>query len=147
MRYGCDTNVLIYAHLPSLPDHEKVRAHLLRLLADREVTVAITGSILHEFVHVVTDSRRFQPPVSMAEALAVARQYLGRANVECLSVDEEAVRLAFELIERHNLGRRRIADTLFAATLLRNGIDRLVTCDPADFRTFDGLAVVDPRSG
>jgi hypothetical protein len=39
--------------------------------------------VLHEFVHVITDGRRFDRPVAMTEALTLARGYLGRSNVEC----------------------------------------------------------------
>jgi predicted nucleic acid-binding protein len=48
--------------------------------------------------------------------------------------------------ERHRLGRKRIADTLFAATLLTHGVTELITCNPSDFRIFEGLTLIDPRS-
>jgi predicted nucleic acid-binding protein len=145
MRRGLDTNVLIYAHMPELPDHARVRSFLLGQLADEGVTLVITPAILHEFVHIVTDGRRFDPPVSMADALAVARVYLDHTNVECLSMDRQAVAGAFALIERHQLGRKRIADTLFAACLLGHEVRELITCNPDDFRVFDNLTVIDPR--
>ena len=52
---------------------------------------------------------------------------------------------ALELLDAHRLGRRRIADTLLASTLLTHGVSAIVTCNPADFARFDGLAVIDPR--
>lgn len=145
MRRGLDTNVLIYAHMPDLPDHARVRSFLLGQLADEDVILVITPVILHEFVHIITDGRRFTPPVSMADALAVARVYLDHTNVECLSLDGQAVAGAFALIERYQLGRKRIADTLFAACLLDHGIHELITCNPDDFRIFDSLTMIDPR--
>lgn len=145
MRRGLDTNVLIYAHMPELPDHSRVRSFLLGQLADEDVTLVITPLILHEFVHIITDGRRFNPPVSMADALDVARVYLDHTNVECLSLDGHAVAGAFTLIERHQLGRKRIADTLFAACLLGHGVRELITSNPDDFRIFEGLTVIDPR--
>ena len=145
MRRGLDTNVLVYAHVASLPEHGAVRAYLERQLARTDVTLVVTPSVLHEFVHVVTDPRRFDPPVGMGEALAIARLYLDAANVACPATDAEAVAEAFDLVERHKLGRRRLADTLLAATLLRNGVRQLVTCNEADFDVFGGLELVDPR--
>ena len=145
MRYGLDTNVLIYAHLPVFAESEQVREYLRRGLADDRRRFSLTALVLHEFVHVVTDARRFDPPVAMAEALEIARSYLNRTNVECLPVDEGSVRLALDLLDAHALGRRRIADTLLASTLLRHGVTAIVTCNPVDFARFDGLAVVDPR--
>ena len=146
MKRGLDTNVLVYAHVASLPEHGVVRAFLEAQLARRDVTLFLTPSVLHEFVHVVTDPRRFEPPVAIGEALALARLYLGRANVECLATDAEALAAALDLVERHQLGRKRLADALLAATLLRHGVRQLVTSNRADFDVFSGLDLVDPRS-
>lgn len=146
MRRGIDTNVLVYAHLPQFDEHPAVRRYLLDLLAEPTETLVVTPLVLHELVHLLTDGRRFDPPLTMAEALAVARLYLGRSNVECLAPDEPSVALAFELLERHRLDRKRISDTLFAATLLRHRVDHLVTCNPADFTVFEELRLIDPRT-
>jgi predicted nucleic acid-binding protein len=144
-RRGVDTNVLIYAHIPESPHHEVVRRYLSNQLAQEEVTLVVTPGILHELVHVVTDGRRFEPPVAMKDALAVARTYLNRTNVECLSVDQSSLLRAFELLERYQLGRKRIADTLFAASLLDQDIRELITCNLDDFRVFEELTLIDPR--
>ena len=145
MKRGLDTNVLVYAHVAALPEHGVVREYLAGQLARRDVTLVVTPSVLHEFVHVVTDPRRFEPPVAMGEALALARLYLGRANVDCVATDAEALAEALALVERHRLGRKRLADTLLAATLLRHGVRQLVTCNPGDFEVFPALQLVDPR--
>ncbi len=146
MKLGLDTNILVYAHMPALENHEKVRGFLLDQLHRPDTTLAITPSIMHEFVHIVTDGRRFDPPVEMSEALAIAKLYLERTNVECLSISEDVLNRAFDLLERHRLGRKRIADTLLAATLQHHNITELATCNPADFQVFDDLSVIDPRS-
>jgi predicted nucleic acid-binding protein len=145
VKRGLDTNVLVYAHMAALPEHGVVREFLAGQLARRDVTLFVTPSVLHEFVHVVTDARRFEPPVGMGEALALARLYLGRANVECVATDAEALAEAFNLVDRHRLGRKRLADTLLAATLLRHGVRQVVTCNRSDFEVFPGLQVIDPR--
>ena len=141
-----DTNVLVYAHVAALPEHVAVKAFLARLLERRDVTLVVTPAVLHEFVHVVTDPRRFEPPVSIAEALALARLYLGRANVDCVATDADALADALVLVEKHGLGRRRLAATLLAATLLRHGVRQIATCNPGDFAVFSGLQLVDPRA-
>lgn len=145
MKRGLDTNVLVYAHVASLPEHGVVREFLTRELGRRDVVLCVTPSVLHEFVHVVTDPRRFEPPVEMGEALALARLYLGRANVECLATEASAVAAAFDLVDRHRLGRKRLADTLLAATFLQQGVRQLVTCNREDFEIFPGLELIDPR--
>lgn len=146
MRRGLDTNVLVYAHLPAFEEHQRVRAFLLEQLAREELVFVMTPGVLHEFVHVVTDGRRFDPPLSMVEALTVARLYLGRSNVECVASEETDLLRAFDLLEMHGLGRKRIADALFAATLMSHGVAQLVTCDARGYEPFAGLTVIDPRA-
>ncbi len=145
MIQAVDTDVLVYTHLPATAEQERVRRFLHSRLAAPRVTLAVTPMVLHELVHVITDPRRFDPPVTMSEALAIARLYIGRSNITCLAPDEEALADAFTLLEHHQLGRKRIADTLLAATLLRHGVSEIITCNTADFAPFDGLKVVDPR--
>ena len=145
LRRGLDTNVLIYAQVPSLPDHEVVRRHVMEQLRRAEVKLFITPTVLHEFIHVVTDGRRFEPPVGMSEAVAITRLYLGRSNIECLDLTEAVFQGALTLLERHGLGRKRVADTLLAATFLHHGVDEIVTCNPEDFAVFEELNVIDPR--
>lgn len=128
-----------------MPDHASVRGYLLEHLA-AGCTLIVTPLVMHELVHVLADPRRFEPPIAMAEALAIARSYLDRDNVDWLAVNEDVVRVTFELMDRHALGRRRIADTILAATLMVHGVTDLATCNTRDFQVFDALTVVDPRA-
>ena len=147
MRRGVDTNVLLTAHVPVLAAHGEVRTFLQRQLADPDVTLAVTPIVMHELVHIITDPRRFDPSASMSEAIALARRYLGRTNVECLPVDVDSLDLALALLDHHRLGRKRIADALLAATLLTHGVSERITCNPGDFVVFEGLRVTDPPAG
>ncbi len=145
-RRAVDTNVLIYAHLASFPEHARAKQYLQTLLSDPESVLVVTPIILHELVHVVTDGRRFDEPVKIEEAIALARLYLNRTNVECLDVGASSLERALALMERYALGRKRIADTLLVATLLDHGVNELVTCNESDFAVFEELAVVNPMS-
>jgi len=80
----------------------------------------------------------------MAEAIALARVYLNRANVECVQIGASAVDRTLTLLETHGLGRNRIADTLLVATLLEHGVRELITCNDADFRVFEGISCLYP---
>jgi len=146
MRRALDTNVLLYAHLPAFPEHLAVRTYLLSQLGAAGVSLVLTPLVLHEFLQVVTDARRFSPPLNMDQALAVVRGYLGKANVEIVPLDEEAVRLALLLLERHRLGRKRIADAPFAAALIAQEVPEIVTCNVDDFAPLSELVVIDPRT-
>jgi predicted nucleic acid-binding protein len=144
LRVAVDTNVLVDAHVPGGPRHTRARDYLLQQLQISDVVLVVTPLVVQEFVHIVTDSRRFVPCAAMAEALELAGDYLSRDNVECLPVDSESLGLALDLLNRHRLGRNRIADTLLAATLLNNGVHRLATFNPRDFAPFAPLHAFEP---
>ncbi len=146
MNIGVDTNALVYAHVVASPHHEATRSYLDRALAEEASRITITPIVAHEFVHIVTDPRRFGVPMSMDDAMSTMMKWIARANVICPAINDEIVVRAFELLERHRLGRRRIIDTFLAATLLHHDVRTLITCDPTDFAIFEEIEVVDPRS-
>jgi predicted nucleic acid-binding protein len=49
-----------------------------------------------------------------------------------------------ELMSVHGLGRKRILDTVLAATLETAHVRRLATLNARDFALFDFIEVVDP---
>lgn len=144
MQVAVDTNILIAAHLPKLPDHQQARRAIERHLLIGSGQLVLTTMILHEFLHVITDARRFQNPPPMEEALHVTRSYCGKSNVAIYSPDVLDFEEALNLMSQHRLGRNRIADTVLAATLKRHGVDTLWTKNKADFAVFDFLQSVDP---
>ena len=144
MRIGVDTNVIVEAHVPGRSRSELASRYLEEQLAHADVTLAVTPLVLHEVIHIATDPRRFERPLSMTDALAVNRDYLGRSNVECLPVDEDSLAMALELLQRHRLGRSRVSDCLLAATLLSHGVQRLATFNPRDFALFEPLRAFEP---
>ena len=139
-----DTNILIYAHVARFPEHDRSRSWIQRQLEQPDITLVTTPLILNELVHVITDPRRFEPPVPVHEALEIARNWIGRSNVECLEIDEEATALAFDLIDRYSLGRNRLADTLLVGTMLNHDVTTLATRNTSNFSVFPEVRLIDP---
>ena len=75
MRRGVDTNVLVYAHIASFPEHPQAKGRLEAFLAEADSVLVIAPIALHELVQIITDARRFYEPVSMAEAIELLRVY------------------------------------------------------------------------
>jgi len=144
-RLALDTNVLVNLHLPVLDHHQAVRRAVMHWLNREGVTLVLTPTVLHEFLHIVTDPRRFDPPVGMSAALAIARGYLGRSTVEWVAPDEACLALALKVMDQEGLGRKRLADCLIGATYQQAGVDALVTLDLGGFRVFPHLRLIDPR--
>ncbi len=144
MKIAVDSNILIYAHVARFPEHDRARSWLLEQLELPDITLVTTPLLLNELVHVITDPRRFEPPVPVREALEISRNWIGRSNVECLSIDEEATAIAFDLIDRHSLGRSRLADTLLVGTMLVHDVTVLATRNTRDFAQFREIRLIDP---
>jgi predicted nucleic acid-binding protein len=121
---GLDTTVLVAHELKEIHSREKVRAHISTLSRSKETRFALAPQVLQEFLHVVTDSRRFENPLSMEEALARARfWWTASETAHCHPSD--------------HLGRKRILDTNLASTYHSHGIIKLATVNPADFAIFE----------
>lgn len=63
-----DVNLLVFAHRPESPDHERYRAWLERIRHDSEPP-ALSGLVLSGFLRVVTHHRVFREPTPLATAV------------------------------------------------------------------------------
>ena len=74
MIHGLDTGFLVASEVVEHPDHLLARAKLGELIA-RGDTLAIAPQIVSEFLHIVTDAKRFSTPLQMPVAIGVAEQW------------------------------------------------------------------------
>jgi predicted nucleic acid-binding protein len=100
--------------------------------------------VSNEFLHVITDARRFNPPLTMIEALDWVENFLANPAVGLLGPTPESLRQTLRWLRQFNLGRKRILDTHLAAVLHTAGVRRLLTSNPADFTVFGVFEVVAP---
>jgi predicted nucleic acid-binding protein len=134
---GLDTTVLVAHELKEIHSREKVRAHISTLSRSKETRFALAPQVLQEFLHVVTDSRRFENPLSMEEALARARFWWTASETAHCHPSDKTWDLTLDWMERYHLGRKRILDTNLASTYHSHGIIKLATVNPADFAIFE----------
>lgn len=137
---GLDTNILVAYAILEHPDHGNVRDRIDQFQLEGH-RLAVTSGILAEFVHVVTDSRRFENPLTMAEALGWAAFWSDAEEVTIISTEFAAHRLWLLWLQQHRLGRKRLLDTLIAATWASAGIREVFTLNPADFKIFDAFTI------
>ncbi len=98
--------------------------------------MALCPQVIHEFLHVATDPRRFEHPLEMTDALSRAEKWWTARETHRVFPNEESMRISFEWQRQHRLGRKRLLDTLLAATYWENGMQRLLTLNEADFEIF-----------
>jgi hypothetical protein len=134
--HGIDTTFLVQVEVREVPGHEAAREWLDHALEKHPQPLALAPQVLTEFVHVVTDPRRFAEPLSMEEALAKALGWWEAREVKLIYPSLDSTRLAMMWLRQYRLGRKRLLDTQLAATYYAAGITRLLTLNMSDFEVF-----------
>ena len=147
MIHGLDTGFLVAVEVREHAAHAGARATQVRVLFAGDL-IAIAPQVLAEFIHVVTDPRRFTQPLDVIAARVVAEQWWTSSDVVQAFPDAGAVRQFLEWLQQFSLGRKRLLDTLLAATYRQAGIQSLLTTNQTDFRVFGVFTCIPPgRSG
>jgi predicted nucleic acid-binding protein len=133
---GADTTFLVQLELVELPAHKAAHELLQREILQPQVPLALAPQVLAEFIHIVTDPRRFQKPLTADEAVAKARFWWNAGEVQHVFPGNESTILFLDWMQRYQLGRKRILDTQLAAILWTAGVRQLLTANPADFQVF-----------
>jgi predicted nucleic acid-binding protein len=138
---GVDTSFLV-AHCDSNHvQNAKVR-QLLVDWATKHERLVFCPQVIAEMLHVVTDGRRLPHAWTMPQALAQAELWRTAIEVDWIAPDAQCINLFLQWMSQHTLGRKRILDTLLAATLYRHGVTTIATLNPDDFRVFGVFAFV-----
>ena len=132
---GLDTSILVAHAIAEHPEHVASQ-RWLDIEIERNQTFAITSGILAEFIHIVTDGRRFETPLAMPEALERAAFWSEAREVTLLAADDAVNTLWLKWLADYHLGRKRLLDTLIAATWHASGISEICTLNPRDFKVF-----------
>ena len=140
---GLDTTFLVQVEIQETEGHGSALEVLRREFLGGDREAALAPQVLSEFIHVVTDPRRFERPLSMAQALAKASFWWSAAEVERIFPDDQAASQFLAWMQEHGLGRKRLLDTLLAATYYRNGVTRIVTSNARDYRVFGVFELIE----
>jgi toxin-antitoxin system PIN domain toxin len=140
---GLDCNILVQLAFGDHPAHTQTVAFVQAETA-RGTKLVFPSLVVNEFLHVVTDARRFAPPLTMTEALDWVEEFLKNPAVALVESDRTSVNQTLSWLRQFNLGRKRILDTYLAAALLSADVRRLLTSNPADFAIFKDLETLTP---
>lgn len=142
---GLDTTLLVEAEVADSPGNDAARAFILQHIASAEGRAfALAPQVLTEFIHVVSDPRRFERPLPVAEAVKRAKYWWSAREVVRIVPGIEATALFLEWMRVHNLGRKRILDTYLAATYSSAGIRHIASSNGRDFSVFGLFEVLEP---
>jgi len=138
MTHGFDTSFLVAVEVDSHEAHAACRARFQKLLKAGD-TFSLVPQILAEFIHVVTDPRRFSSPLKVEQAVERAEIWWNAAEVVHVFPTAESTLLFLGWLEEFKLGRKRLLDTMLAATLQARGVTSILTLNRDDFTVFGGF--------
>jgi predicted nucleic acid-binding protein len=136
-----DTDVVV-AWLHEESERHRDSRRLIERELGRGARLGLTGQVVFELLHVVTDRRRFERPLPMGEAAELVETLWSSPDVERVPAPPTIVGRTLGLLREHRLGRQRILDTALVATLDAAGIRRLATWNATDYRVFGFLQTV-----
>jgi predicted nucleic acid-binding protein len=137
--HGLDTSFLVAIEVASHADHASARSRFQKLLRAQDA-FALAPQILAEFIHVVTDPRRFTSPLTMEQAVERAEIWWNAAEVVHVLPTAESTLLFLGWLEDHRLRRKRLLDTMLASTFQAGGVTSILTLDRDDFAVFGGFS-------
>ena len=95
-------------------------------------------------MHVVTDGRRFSEPLSVEQAVQRAGSWWMAREVVRALPDDSTVQLFLDWMTRHHLGRKRLLDTMLAATYFSAGTRSIITTNARDYHIYGCFEVLSP---
>jgi predicted nucleic acid-binding protein len=139
MTHGVDTSFLVAVEVVSHAEHARARARFQKLLKAGD-TFALAPQVLAEFIHVVTDPRRFSAPLALEQAIERAEIWWNAAEVVHAFPTAESTLLFLNWLNEHRLGRKRLLDTMLASTFLANAATSILTLNRDDFEIFGNFS-------
>ena len=136
-----DANLLLYAYDQSSPFHFKAAAWFEEIMSSPS-PVVLLPAVVFGFVRISTHPRIFTNPLSVAEASAHVRSWMGRKQVRLHEMLPEDVEAALALLESAGTAGNLTTDAQIAAVALRLHAE-VCTAD-LDFGRFQGVRFVNP---
>ena len=140
---GIDTNILVALAIGSHPLHHQTSCHTQRQ-QDQGRHFVLTPLIIAEFLHLVSDTRRMNPALEIADASEWIQTWIVAMKAQVVYENEASTKLCLHWLRDFKLGRKRIHDTHLASTLHCHGINRLLTYNIKDFNVFGVFELITP---
>lgn len=140
---GIDTCFLIDLYWQDSPRNKNARALYSKIANDETTQLAVYFNCFNEFLHVITDSKKFSNPFSIKEAINVIDFWCDIDRVKVLYPDDTVFKRTITCMNMYNLGRNRINDTQMASCYLSNNITSIITANPKDFEIFQSFELED----
>lgn len=136
-----DANILIYAFVPSLPQHETTKNWIEDHLAAGD-QLGVPWMAIWAYLRITTNTKAFEHASTVPQALELLSEFLHHPAVSIISPGPLHLQFLASALEDSQLRGPEVSDAVFAAFALENGAP-LVSAD-AGFRRFSKLKLINP---
>ena len=140
---GIDTTFLIDLEITDSPRHEGALKLFNKWQQEKHSVLAIYSQSFLEFEHVITDSQRFNSPLTTEQAIERIWFWLDQERIKIIFSTEVSLKRALLWSNMFKLGRKRIQDTHMAAAFAEAGVSELWTANSSDFEIFETFDLVE----
>jgi uncharacterized protein len=142
MTYLLDSNILIYAKMDGMPEHNAAALWLSSALNGGVDSVIVTEVTLLSFLRITTNPKIFTPPLSSGGALTFTKDLLADSSVSLFRPSEEHFVDVARFMRDHKFTGNLTMDAHLAVVALNTGAT-LVTRDD-DFSKIAYLKTLNP---
>lgn len=139
---GIDTTFLIDLEIKESPRHERAVEIFNKWREEKNSFLVIYSNVFNEFLHVITDAKRFVNPVPMETAIERCWYWIDHQRVKVVYSSDGSLKRLLLWMSMHELGRKRINDTTMAAVYAQEGVSKIITANPADFEILKTFEVI-----
>ena len=132
-----DTNILVYAYDITDNKKHKIAKELIARCWRKEVQYTVSAQSLAEFFIVIT--KKVQNPLSLDQAEQIIKDITKFSSWKIIYYSEKTL---IKAIEIHKKTKKHFWDALISATILEQGINKIVTENNKDF--IEGIQAVNP---
>lgn len=139
---GIDTTFLVQLEIIELDLHQKAKSFLNNHLASHG-RFALAPQVINEYLHIITDHRRFERPLTMGSALKKADTWWHAREVRPVFPNHSSSSVFSDWMTKYSLGQKRILDAFLAATYFSNNIREVITTNVRDYRVFTEMQTIE----
>lgn len=142
MNYLLDSNILLYAKMDAMPEHDVVARWLEGAVSDQNNTVNICETSVLSFLRIATNPKVFNPTLPGSEAEKFIDSLFNRTNVNLLRASSAHFREVIRLMDKSRFYGNMVMDAHLAVLAMSIGAT-LVTRD-SDFNKIPYLKTLNP---
>ncbi len=137
-----DTNLLLYAYVPSFAEHPAAKSWFEDSLQKGDETIGLAWQVITSYIRIGTNPKIFQKPITLDEIDRHLTKLLNHPLVRTVNPQSKHLRIYMDLIKTEQVTADLVIDAHLAALAIEYKA-KLATTD-RDFTRFSNLNFFNP---